>query len=56
MEVINQSQKLRKKEQIIAYHGYYKPTTIARMIKCSREYVYIVWKRCGMDPNYNIND
>lgn len=39
----------RKKELIIAYHGVYKPTTIARLINCSREYVYIVWKNCGLE-------
>lgn len=46
MEV--ETKTLRKKEQIIAYHGVYKPTTIARMIGCRREYVYMVWKNCGM--------
>lgn len=57
METITESkQKLSKKEQIIAYHGIYRATTIARKIKCSRVYVYIVWKNCGLDVDYNLTD
>lgn len=58
-QIKKKSKRGRKKENIkadiIALHGYYKPTTIARRVGCSREYVYMVWKLCGMDPAYRLN-
>lgn len=54
--ITKSKQKVSKKEQIIAYHGYFRPSQIAMKINCSREWVYIIWKRCGLDHRFRIKE
>lgn len=37
-----------KKQMIIDMYGKYSAPVIAEKVGCCREYVYIVWKNCGM--------
>jgi hypothetical protein len=37
-----------KKYYILKLHGQLKAKSISKVIGCSREYVYIVWKKCGL--------
>lgn len=37
-----------KKQMIIEMYGMAKAPIVAEKVGCCREYVYMVWKRCGL--------